>query len=87
VYTYIFLKLKGKIMNTIFKIATLAAVLTLVACGPEQEVVETVAVEAVEAVETIVVTGNADSVVDAEAAPAADAAPEAAAPATTEGTL
>ena len=71
-------------MNTIFKIATLAAVLTLVACGPEQEVVET---EAVEAVETIVVTGNADSVVDAEAAPAADAAPEAAAPATTEGTL
>ena len=40
-------------MNTIFKIATLAAVLTLVACGPEQEVVETedAATEATEATE------------------------------------
>jgi hypothetical protein len=53
VYNLHLLKLKGKFMNTIFKIATLAAVLTLVACGPEQEVVETedAATEATEATE------------------------------------
>jgi hypothetical protein len=65
VYNLHFLKLKGKFMNTIFKIATLTTVLTLVACGSEPEVVETedaateaTAVEAtaVEATETSPVT-------------------------------
>lgn len=37
-YNLQFLKLKGQIMNTILKIATLAAVLVLVACGSEPEV-------------------------------------------------
>ena len=65
-------------MNTIFKIATLAAVLTLVACGPEQAVVETEDPHA----------GMHDEATVETAVPATEAAPTTeAAPATAEGSV